>query len=229
VGDLVLGNYAGAQGDYSLSGGMLDSARVEVGRSGAGTFDHTGGNHIVSESLLIGSTGHYRLGGWGSLQVAGVDGAVNSRQLRADGRQCSRARCTTMAASSYNAAGNAGHPPSAGHLVNHGSVDARQQRHLRRRAAQRESSLDLLPTGRTLTLNGQGLDQQRQLRARRWHAAGQRGHRQRGRHAGHGRIGGWEIDNFGTLRAAPAARWRWRPVPVQSSTTAAGTWRPGAN
>jgi hypothetical protein len=196
VGDLVLGYSVGGQGDYDLSGGTLQSARVQVGRSGAGAFDHTGGNHSVSESLVIGSTGHYRLGGLGSLQVAGTEGAVNHGSFEQTGGTFT-GTLHNHGSFAYDASSN---PDTnfSGHLVNHGSVVLSSNATFGD-GLRNEASLDLLPAGRTLTMNGQGLYNNGSFVLAGGTLQGNAAIVNVGDMAGHGRIGGWEIDNFGTV------------------------------
>jgi hypothetical protein len=196
VDALVLGNYAGGQGGYSLSGGTLESAEVEVGRAGTGTFDHTGGSHSVSVSLVIGSTGHYRLGGWGSLQVAGVQGAVNYGSFEQTGGLFA-GTLHNHGSFVYGAAGHA-YIEFSGQLVNHGNVTLNGNATFAD-GLRNEASLDLLPTGRTLTLNGQGLTNNGSFVLAGGTLQGNAAIVNAGDMTGHGRIGGWEIDNFGSF------------------------------
>jgi len=196
VGDLVLGYYAGSQGDYALNDGTLDSARVEVGRSGVGALDHTGGTHRVSESLVIGNTGHYRLGGWGSLQVAGAAGVVNHGSFEQTGGSF-EGTLHNHGSFTYDASIHLD-TTFSGHLVNHGSVVLNSNATFGD-GLRNEASLDLLPAGRTLTLNGQGLYNNGSFALAGGTLQGNGAIVNLGDMAGHGRIGGWEIDNFGTV------------------------------
>lgn len=72
-----------------------------------------------------------------------------------------------------------------------------------------EASLDLLPTGRMLTLNGQGLYNNGSFVLAGGTLQGDAAIVNVGDMAGHGRIGGWEID--GRRPRSAMARWPWRP------------------
>jgi hypothetical protein len=196
VSDLVLGYYGGSQGTYTMEGGTLESTRAEIGRGGSGEFNQTGGTHRASESLVIGSTWHYRLGGWGTLQVTGAAGAVNHGTFEQTGGTFA-GTLHNHGSFVYGAVGGVAGTFS-GHLVNHDSIvlnaDATFADGLRN-----ETSLDLLPTGRTLTLNGQGLTNNGSFVLAGGKLQGNGTIVNLADMGGHGRITGWEIDNFGTV------------------------------
>ena len=61
-------------GTYNLSGGTLATANTQLGNYGTGTFNQTGGMHMVSSTLYLGlnnGTGTYNLGGTGILSTGG--------------------------------------------------------------------------------------------------------------------------------------------------------------
>ncbi len=94
VDDLQVGLRPDAQGAYQLSGGTLQSKKVNIGgilpdglgQFGTGVVTQTGGTHSVTDALSINQTGRYELEG-GTLEVAvgariagdasGVDGVLD--------------------------------------------------------------------------------------------------------------------------------------------------------
>lgn len=70
---LRVGKYAGAEGTYNLTGGRLNTGLVEIGPSGTGTLNNSGGEHYMTNNLYIGTygsgVGTYELGGTGYLSA----------------------------------------------------------------------------------------------------------------------------------------------------------------
>jgi hypothetical protein len=79
MGILRLGDSAGSNGTYNLSGtGSLNAGNNEsIGEYGTGTVTQSGGTNTVSNTLYLGvfsgSNGTYNLSGTGSLSVAGYE------------------------------------------------------------------------------------------------------------------------------------------------------------
>ncbi|MGA9753682.1 MAG: autotransporter domain-containing protein [Desulfobaccales bacterium] len=141
-GDLYLGNSAGASGSYNLSGGSLSVGGNEyVGNSGTGTFTQTGGSHTVTGTLSIadqsGSSGTYNLQG-GSLTAPTFQ--VNSSGI-------------------FNYSGGT----FTGRLVNYGTVNFNADFTASDGLANYSATPLSINAGRTVTLNGSGLDNEATL------------------------------------------------------------------
>ncbi|MBT9490119.1 MAG: PEP-CTERM sorting domain-containing protein [Rubrivivax sp.] len=194
--ELVLGRRAGSYGEVQLQGGLLSSQTTDVGREGAALLWITGGTHRVEGGMSISSQGTYRLAGTGLLDVAGSAVAVNHGTFEHQG---GRLQGTLENRGSFVHGGVDGNAPDfAGRLVNHGSVvlngDTRFGNGLRN-----EVDLDLLPTGRTLTLDGQGLENNGSFALRGGTLTGSGQLTNYNSLSGHGRIAGDQFYNFGTL------------------------------
>jgi hypothetical protein len=115
--NLVLGQSAGSNGTYSLSGGQLDvKGSTIVGDSGTATFNQSGGTHSITDDINIGynngSYGEFNLSG-GTLdagwQYVGGDGGGNGVFNHSSGTNTARNQLVIGAGSgstgTYNLSG----------------------------------------------------------------------------------------------------------------------------
>ena len=165
AGDLDLGYHFRGVGAYNLSNGSLSTTNTIIGASGTGTFNQTGGSHSVSNTLTLGiyagSSGVYNLQG-GSLIVRTVN-------LNAGGAFNQTAAARTPPPSTNKAARWAAAWQNrgtftylnglfAGRLLNYGAVNLNADFTAANGLANYSSTSLVIASGRTVTLDGQGLD-----------------------------------------------------------------------
>ena len=168
TGDVVLGDWTTGNGTYNLSGGSLSTANTVVGNWGEGTFFQTGGSHTVSQTLTLaaiaGSSGIYDLQG-GSLTAGTVNlnpgGTFNQTGGNLNAAIFNQQGGTVEGALENRGTFNYTSGAFSGRLLNYGAVnfnaDFTAANGLANYAA---IGID---AGRTVTLNGQGLDNQGSL------------------------------------------------------------------
>jgi uncharacterized protein with beta-barrel porin domain len=165
AGDLALGYHFRGVGVYNLSGGSLSTTNTIIGASGTGTFNQTGGSHSVRDTLTLGiyagSSGVYNLQG-GSLIVGTVNlnaggafnqtgGSLNAATFNqqggtVDGSLENRGTFTYLSGL------------FAGRLLNYGAVNLNADFTAANGLANYSSTSLVIASGRTVTLDGQGLD-----------------------------------------------------------------------
>jgi len=165
---LLVGNNAGAVGSYELSGtGSLSSPYQYIGNYGAGAFTQIGGTNTVTNALYLataaGSSGTYNLQG-GSLSAT----TINLKSGGAFNLQGGALSFTTFNQQGGGVTGTLENPVSgtfnysggtfSGRLINRGAVNFNADFTAGDGLAN-YSGLTI-GAGRTVTLNGQGLDNQ---------------------------------------------------------------------
>jgi hypothetical protein len=148
---LELGSHTGSIGTYHLSGGSLSANSEYIGYLGTGTFTQTGGTNTVTNILTIavqpGSAGAYQLSG-GTLTAGGIvnndaftqSGGTLNGDLQNNGTFTYSGGSFAKRLANYGTAVfNADFAAGDG-MANYSSV--------------------AVPTNRTVTLNGTGLDNQ---------------------------------------------------------------------
>jgi len=199
---LVIGEQAGVHGELSMQGdGTLTSSVVLVGQQGTARVLHTGGVIRVTDTMTTGQGGVYSLSLDGRLEAAGSARVINHGSFNHVGGRFvgTLENHGQFLLDDQSIPGYGGIAPDfAGHLINHGSVTLTGNATFGD-GLRNEASLDLLPTGRTLTLNGQGLYNNGSMVLAGGTLQGNAAIVNVGDMAGHGRIAGWEIDNFGTV------------------------------
>ena len=175
AGDLDLGYHFRGVGAYNLSNGSLSTTDTIIGDSGTGTFSQTGGSHTVSNTLTLGinagSSGVYNLQGGSliartvNLNVGGAfnqtGGSLNAATFNqqggtVDGSLENRGTFTYLSGL------------FAGRLLNYGAVNLNANFTAANGLANYSSTSLVIASGRTVTLGGQGLDNQGSLVVNGW-------------------------------------------------------------
>ena len=166
--DLSLGEWTSGSGSYALSGGSLFTNNTVVGNGGSGAFTQTGGRHTVAGALTLaaipGRNGTYNLQG-GSLTAGTVNlnlgGAFSQTGGNLNAAIFNQQGGTVAGALENHGTFNYTSGTFSGRLLNYGAVnfnaDFTAANGLANYAAVR------IEAGRTVTLNGQGLDNQGSL------------------------------------------------------------------
>ncbi|MBU4447770.1 MAG: autotransporter outer membrane beta-barrel domain-containing protein, partial [Proteobacteria bacterium] len=166
--DLILGDWTTGSGAYDLSGGSLFTNNTVVGNGGSGTFTQTGGSHTVSHTLTLagipGRSGIYNLQG-GNLTAGTVNlnlgGTFNQTGGNLNAATFNHQGGTVAGFLSNQGTFNYSSGAFSGRLLNYGAVnfnaDFTAANGLANYAA---IGID---AGRSVTLNGQGLDNQGNL------------------------------------------------------------------
>ena len=173
-GILRVGGGSTGDGTYNLSGGTLSSTDAIIGISGTGLFNQTGGTYSVSTAMTLaanpGSSGTYDLSGTGALSADTIQVNAGGNFMQSGGTlTVSSATMNIAFGGSYSQSGgtvngtvdNAGtYTYSAGtftgRLVNNGVADF-QADFTAGDGMQHFTDLNV-GLGRTLTLNGFGLE-----------------------------------------------------------------------
>jgi outer membrane autotransporter protein len=163
TGDLRMGDQPGRTGAYNLSGGSLFTANTIVGNMGEGTFTQTGGSHTVSHTLTLaaipGSSGIYNLQG-GSLTAGTVNlnsgGTFNQTGGNLNAAIFNQQGGTVEGALENQGTFNYSSGAFSGRLLNYGAVNFNADFTAANGLA--NYSAIGINAGRTVTLNGQGLD-----------------------------------------------------------------------
>lgn len=215
VDDLSFGEAAAAHGELLLWGdSSLTASRVVVGQAGTARVLHAQGVFRVNESMLIGAGGVYDLVQNGRLEASGSAVVVNHGSFNHTGGRFvgTLHNHGAFLLDDRSEGGTAGTAPEfAGHLVNHGTVSLGGSASFSD-GLRNEGHLDLLPSGRTLTLNGQGLANNGHFVLSGGTLQGNAAFVNSGEFSGHGRVTGLEINNLGhvqqrngTLALAPSS------------------------
>ena len=163
-----MGDQLGRRGAYTLSGGSLLTANTIVGNRGDGTFTQTGGSHTVSQTLTLaaipGSSGIYNLDG-GSLTAGTVNlnpgGTFNQTGGNLNAATFNQQGGTVTGLLSNHGIFNYSSGAFNGRLLNYGAVNFNADFTAANGLA--NYSAIGIAAGRTVTLNGQGLDNQGSL------------------------------------------------------------------
>jgi outer membrane autotransporter protein len=166
--DLILGDWIAGSGAYALSGGSLFTNNTVVGNGGSGTFTQTGGSHTVSHTLTLaaipGRSGTYNLQG-GSLTAGTVNlnlgGAFSQTGGNLNAAIFNQQGGTVAGALSNHGTFNYISGTFSGRLLNYGAANFNADFTAANGLA--NYSAMGIDAGRTVTLNGQGLDNQGSL------------------------------------------------------------------
>jgi len=161
--NLWLGDQLNRRGVYALSGGSLFTANTIVGNGGEGTFTQTGGSHTVSHTLSLaaipGSSGIYNLDG-GSLTAGTVNlspgGTFNQTGGNLNAATFNHQGGTVAGALENQGTFNYGSGAFSGRLLNYGAVNFNADFTAANGLANYYAIG--INADRTVTLNGQGLD-----------------------------------------------------------------------
>ncbi len=187
VNTLVLGQHAGSDGTYKLTGGTLSTVSVNVGNLGTGSFAHSAGVHLVDDNLRIGGSGSYQLSGTGELRLAGNSSIDNEGSfVQTGGRFVGT--LVNRGSFVYGAAGGAA-PAFAARLVNEGTVTLAVSGSFAD-GMQNNGSFTELVAGRSLALDGSGLENNGSIVMAGGTLQGSGALLNNGNVSGHGRIGG---------------------------------------
>ena len=163
TGDLRIGDELNRRGAYALSGGSLFTMNTIVGNGGDGTFTQTGGSHTVSQTLTLaalpGSSGIYNLQG-GSLTAGTVNlnpgGTFNQTGGNLNAAIFNQQGGTVTGALENHGTFNYSSGAFSGRLLNYGAVNFNADFTAANGLA--NYSAIGIDAGRTVTLNGEGLD-----------------------------------------------------------------------
>lgn len=184
---LVLGHQLGSEGSYQMTGGTLSTVSVNVGNLGVGSFQHSGGTHLVDDNMRIGSSGRYELSGGGVLQMAG-NGSIDNHGVFAQTGGRFVGVLDNHGSFVYGAVGGAA-PEFAGRLLNSGTVTLNVNGSFAD-GMQNDGSFEALVTGRSLALDGAGLENNGSIVMAGGVLQGSGVLVNHGTLSGHGRIGG---------------------------------------
>jgi hypothetical protein len=151
---LVVGGIG--SGRYEMSAGVLATTSVDVGTAGHGVFEHSGGTHRLDDAMTVGTTGRYSLSGTGVLQMGANTSVVNLGSFEHTGGSFTGTLDNQGSFFFANA------PLFNGRLINRGSV-VMDGSGAFGNGLRNEAGFDTLPTGLSLALNGDGLDNQGSL------------------------------------------------------------------
>lgn len=189
--------YQSSNGTYRQDGGTLQTADVTVAGSGASTLTQSAGTHTVSERLKIFGMGRYVLSG-GALNMGGAARTFNDGVFEFTGGSFAG----TLENRGQLVIGAVGGPELTfnGHVLNQGSMVLNASAWFTD-GLRNDVDLDLLPTGRTLTVVGRGFENNGvfTMRGGTLQGVGSAPLSNHNHLSGHGRIDGYEIYNFGEV------------------------------
>ena len=190
VGDLQIGSDRRAGGGYQLSGGLLAAVSVRVGAIDAvGSFVQNGGSHQVDDALEISAGSSYTLRGQGVLALAGNGVALNQGLFEHQNGARFVGALDNAGSFVFGSTYDAGLPVFDGRLINRGTVTLRVNGSFAD-GLRNEGVFSSLVAGRSLALDGAGLDNAGTLLLRGGVLQGNGALRNHALFSGFGRIGG---------------------------------------
>ncbi len=162
--DIFLGAWFGGNGTYNLSGGALSGTNLYIGNFGNGAFNQAGGTNTISGDIYVGTpaggTGTYTLSD-GTLNVGTIHlvrgifdqtgGRLNAASFIQEGGEV-QGSLENRGTFTYQ------NGTFSGRLLNYGAIDLQTDFTAANGLANYSATPLIIDAGRTLTLNGAGLD-----------------------------------------------------------------------